>query len=146
MGSDRPVFAPQHLPYASAVAVAAVVGKPLWILGPRSEAVVGREGLRLPEASLLPATLVSRILAANTHPSGGSFTDHSTPPRRADPTNHHVNTIDSQMYGLNLIKTNKSYRTAIYSASGTGEQERLCLLVLFLCTKIRAASEKVREE
>src|ERR671911_553520 len=85
-GSDGFVFAPQHLPYAPAVAVATGVGEPVRVLGPHSEAVVGHEGPRLPKASLLPTTPVGRILAANPKPSGGSFTDHSTPPRRVVPT------------------------------------------------------------
>ena len=85
-GSFSPGSALQHLPYAPAFAVAAVVGKPVRALSPRSEALVGRERLRLPEAALLPATPVGRILAANLRPSGGSFTDHRSPPTRVAPT------------------------------------------------------------
>ena len=85
-GSVSAAFALQHLPYAPAFAVAAVVGKPVRVLCPRSEAVVGRERLRLPEAPILPTTTVGRILAANPHPCSASLSDHSTPPRRVAPT------------------------------------------------------------
>src|SRR5918999_1132918 len=67
-------------------AVAGRIVQPVRVLGPRSEAVVGRERLRLPEAPILPATPVGRILATNPHSSGCSLSDHSTPPRRVAAT------------------------------------------------------------
>jgi hypothetical protein len=50
------------------------------------------------------------------------------------------------MEGQNLIKANKNYRTAIFGVSGPFERKRLCVLMLFERAKMRAASEKVREE
>src|SRR5919112_5353921 len=50
------------------------------------------------------------------------------------------------MEDQNLIKANKSYGTAIYGVSVPFEQKRLCVLMLFRYAKLRAASEKVRDE
>jgi hypothetical protein len=70
-GSGAPPVATQHLPDAPAVAVAPVVGQPIRVLGPQGQIVVVPERLRLPEAPVLPAAPISRILAPYAPPASG---------------------------------------------------------------------------
>src|SRR5215210_4533692 len=79
--SGRTAYAPQHLADAPSVAVTAVVGEPVRVLGPRGEAVVVCEGPRLSETPVLPAALVGRALGVNLHHPSGFFSDHPRPPR-----------------------------------------------------------------
>src|ERR671911_2392245 len=93
--SGRAAVAPQHLPDAPAVAVPPIVGEPVREIGPLRKVVVVREGLYLPETSILPATPVGRTLTANLHLPGGSFSNHFRPPVTSGSYEHHVNTMDS---------------------------------------------------
>src|SRR5215203_1414177 len=85
----------QHLADPPPVAVPPIVGEPVREICPHSEAVVVREGLYLPETSILPATPVGRTLAACPHLPGGSFLDHRRPPVTSGSYEHHVNTMNS---------------------------------------------------